>query len=45
MMAFASVLAPDSASGVTGGVYDAKQSDKGIEKRGEWIAILFYMIK
>jgi hypothetical protein len=32
-----------AVAGVAGGVYDAMQSDKGIEKRGEWIAILFYM--
>jgi hypothetical protein len=32
-----------AVAGVAGGVYDAMQSDKGIEKRGEWIAILIYM--
>ncbi len=32
--AFASVLASDSTSGVAGGVYDAMQGDKRIEKTG-----------
>ncbi len=32
-----------AAAGVAGRVYDAVQSDKRIEKRGEWIAILFYI--
>jgi hypothetical protein len=30
-----------AVAGVAEGVYDAMQSDKGIEKRGKWIAIHF----
>ena len=29
-------------AGVAGGVYDAMQSDKGIEKRGVWICDTHY---
>ncbi len=32
-----------AVAGVAKGLYDAMHSNKGIEKRGEWIAILFYM--